>query len=1290
MFMALGWTQTASAKTVYLQPNQWTADNARLALYYWGNDGNGWSEFSPVAGGIYIASFDDATYSDGMIIVRLDPNQEIGWDAKWNQTANLAVPTSDNQLYSINGWDGISVGNGIVSNPMYAYTADFEKTISPTSDHRFSVDKDWKHIVDFSEDSYGDRYYMSYSWGTSYGVDDTNGLCAYAQYKNSKTLYDILVTPQVSGLVSIKVKDFNYSNSYPPYIQFYKVDETGKEYGEQITDVKYFDADGNEVTSLIRNSFVTAIVQVSEPTRVGIRVQGVYIDDFAAQSANVQPERKLSIVSADPSATNGTIYWNQQANGNVLVEYKVKVKNDGDITLATTDEDYSVSIFNRKTGDVYVTTPVPQALAVGETSDEFNVSVELPANTWANSYTYINMDLRENVSDNEVMRAQSQYKEYAPVFVFRKGGTTSTSNLSGDIAFGKVTEQTSMTFEVYNDGIAPLEVKSISVPEGFVTSETGNFTVAAKEYKSFTITLPVTTLGIFSGNLEIVYVDKTGADKTYTKAITGTVLDETKNLITFDDGNGNKAYPQGSVRYNTYISSEGSGSDTNYYLQGSGSNPLYITPLMTAEEGENIAFDAKNSSSSNGKVEVMISTDRQNWTTIQTVSDIASQYNWTTYTATIPAAGNYYIGFKLTSSKIDDIYGLVYAEAPEHDLLIVGSTIPATGTQNTDYTASVKVGNVGPNVETAGSYTATLYVDDEAVATSNAVDLPVAVISGNYNNGEEENYTVLSFTFKPHFTGEKPAYIEVTSGDAVVTTSVVNVNFAEEKVESDASLAGASTASRLTIVAPYYNHSGSESLLTATVLESMGVTNGAKIKRIYVNGYNTAGATTHALKAWVGNSSATELSSPFTAYDVDSNPEQLDLVIDEDHEFPVLGTYSDHQPLFVIDFDENNPFVYTGGSIRIIAKADIKTSYKNVNFEKSSVAGLCQAYSYDSGSLSYSATELPAFHFELVVEPKTLSGTVTTGTAPLAYGVEGATVTIRNDENDIEYFATTDADGNYSINVVRDQLTYTATVAADGYVTIEDATALSFTEANQTKNFTMNPVVLTLSDQVTFEPVAQKSAVYLKHSFKSGFNTLVLPFTLTAEQFAGLQQLVGANLKMYELIGYDETEGALEFDVATSLVADKPYILWASKDFEIDQLLLSVSPKLGAPAIFDISGEGASTLEFGDVKFIGSYEAQTLVEGTANHYGITTAGQIRPGGTGSYIKGQRAYLEIPEGQAAHMIVRFNDGGQATAIESARIVDLNGPVYDLNGRKMNTADGLKKGVYVVNGRKVIIK
>lgn len=1281
MLLAFGWSQQAVAKTVYFQPNSnWKTDGARFALYVFGSSGDQWNDLTAIGSdGVYQASFDDTTYPN-MIFVRMNGGTtENNWDNKWNQSGDLTAPAEDYQLYTLDegAWDN---GNFTIT-PYFGYTTGFETPVSPLSDHAFSMDRDWKHIVDYYEDSYGDREYMSYSYGTSYGADGTNGLLAYAQYKN-KTLYDLLVTPKVSGTVIIQVKgSISASSSYPSFIQFYNVNEKGTEYGDQITNVKYYDADGNEVTQLNDNSFVTAMIEVAEETRIGIRAQNVYIDNFAAQSAIVLPEKKLTISSAVPSATNGTIYWDQQENGKVLVKYTVTVTNSGEVAFATGDEDYSVSIFNRKTGDVYVTTPIPVALAAGETSDEFDVSVEVEPTLWPNSYTYINMDLRENISGNEVQRAQSNYKAYEPKFVFREGGSSSTSNLYGDIAFGKVTEETSKTYEIYNDGNAPLQVKTITVPEGFVVDNAGNFTVAAKEKQTITITLPVTTPGIFSGNLEIVYVDKNGADVTYTKGITGTVLDASKNVITFDDGAGNAAYPQGSVRFTTYISSEGSGSSKNYYLQGTGSNPLYITPLMTAEEGENIAFDAEYTSYS-GKVEVMISTDRLNWTTIQTISNIASSYNWTTYTAQIPDAGNYYIGFKLTSSKIDNIYGLVYAEAPEHDLLIVGSNIPTTGTQNTDYTATVNVGNVGPNVENAGEYTATLYVDGEAVATSNSVNLPVAVISGNYNNGEEENYTTLSFTFKPHTVGTLPAYIELKAGETVVKTAEVEVTIAEEKASAEAGTAVSGTVSNAPLHLLYCN---SETVALYTG-EMLGLKNGDKIQSITYRAYCTSDKEVitdfSAYYEWTSDESQDQPASQI--YDTEG---MTPIVENVSHSWEQTAT-SGSEMVDYITFTFDEPLVYDGKNLRMVLRSinpegNGTNNYKSVTFEKANVTGnWCYGYSSDGDRTlagTHSRKDLPAIHLGLVVETPKLFGTVDdvsgkTQVAPMP--LAGAKVTIRSNSDDVEYTGITDEYGNYCIDIIQKELVYDEFFCElDGYATE------NYTERYH-KNVTFNNKCDLWTENFPYGD-GDESITGCMWNF--GMYPCV-ELTISESTYATFY---------YENDAYQVPDGVKAYTATkngnTISLEDKGIYIPAGCPVVIH----------GEPGTYQFKWSDSSTSFTGDNDLVGSEEGGKYQEEGYKYFVLSWKNKnknpeevgfyYQSGSKGNWanVKAHQAYMKVSASQAneAGYIFSFDEETTEIAGVENTDLDLNAPMYNLAGQRVGKD---YRGVVIQNGKKVIKK
>lgn len=66
----------------------------------------------------------------------------------------------------------------------------------------------------------------------------------------------------------------------------------------------------------------------------------------------------------------------------------------------------------------------------------------------------------------------------------------------------------------------------------------------------------------------------------------------------------------------------------------------------------------------------------------------------------------------------------------------------------------------------------------------------------------------------------------------------------------------------------------------------------------------------------------------------------------------------------------------------------------------------------------------------------------------------------------------------------------------------------------------------------------------------------------------------------------------------------------------------------------------------------------------------------------------KAYLPVTSGTS--LVLRFNFGGETTAIESVlnNGVDANAPIYDLSGRRVNNA--VKGGIYIQNGKKFIVK
>ena len=82
-----------SAANYYLVPGAWASDDAHFAIYWFdkNTDTNGWVKMTQVEGHSYYSASVPAGASH-IIFVRVDPKAaELGWDAKWNQSSDIAV-----------------------------------------------------------------------------------------------------------------------------------------------------------------------------------------------------------------------------------------------------------------------------------------------------------------------------------------------------------------------------------------------------------------------------------------------------------------------------------------------------------------------------------------------------------------------------------------------------------------------------------------------------------------------------------------------------------------------------------------------------------------------------------------------------------------------------------------------------------------------------------------------------------------------------------------------------------------------------------------------------------------------------------------------------------------------------------------------------------------------------------------------------------------------------------------------------------------------------------------------
>lgn len=127
-----------------------------------------------------------------------------------------------------------------------------------------------------------------------------------------------------------------------------------------------------------------------------------------------------------------------------------------------------------------------------------------------------------------------------------------------------------------------------------------------------------------------------------------------------------------------------------------------------------------------------------------------------------------------------------------------------------------------------------------------------------------------------------------------------------------------------------------------------------------------------------------------------------------------------------------------------------------------------------------------------------------------------------------------------------------------------------------------------------------------------------------------------------------------------------------------------VNPTFKSVTITEISAKEAGNTDY---KFVGTYSPKTItVDEFGKIWGVTAEGKLAKINEGTTMKGLRAYFVFPVNVAA----KLNFDGETTGINNIETnATVNGKVYNLNGQYVgNSLNGLKKGIYVVNGKKVI--
>ena len=223
----------------------------------------------------------------------------------------------------------------------------------------------------------------------------------------------------------------------------------------------------------------------------------------------------------------------------------------------------------------------------------------------------------------------------------------------------------------------------------------------------------------------------------------------------------------------------------------------------------------------------------------------------------------------------------------------------------------------------------------------------------------------------------------------------------------------------------------------------------------------------------------------------------------------------------------------------------------------------------------------------------------------------------------------------------------------------------NYNHANVVVNGTANRLELTDENEYAFNAPEGFTAttVYLKRKVWSGTNSFVLPFAVTAGE---LEANWLATFSSYDKDG-DKKAYFNKVEEVEEVEANTPFLA----EIYGEQIELNFGEK-------DIV---ATPTDFGkDKDFVGVYAHQTA-EGK---YGIDNNNMLHKGGAGATIDAFHAYLNVKDPAG----VAFN-GSTPTAINGvAADKTVNTAVYDLSGRRVYGK--LKKGLYIMNGKKVVVK
>lgn len=218
------------------------------------------------------------------------------------------------------------------------------------------------------------------------------------------------------------------------------------------------------------------------------------------------------------------------------------------------------------------------------------------------------------------------------------------------------------------------------------------------------------------------------------------------------------------------------------------------------------------------------------------------------------------------------------------------------------------------------------------------------------------------------------------------------------------------------------------------------------------------------------------------------------------------------------------------------------------------------------------------------------------------------------------------------------------------------------------------------NDKVVEDYAGRTVNVTLKRTISDTYlNPFCVPFDMTADQITAVFG-EGSVVSAFTSV----TGKVMNFERVATIAAGQPYIVQATKastEISLDKVEMKFEP-------------GSNVKQKSDelsMSFNGIVSPYTFKKNDGSELFLDKNGNLRyPSTLPSQMKGMRAYFEVLDGKSNE--AKVNIGGGLSSID--KLMDgeaMTGKVYNLNGQYVgNTLDGLAKGLYIMNGKKYVVK